>query len=179
MAEQGSPPPRSGRLPTASRRGQSRGTGRRTWDEQLDADEEYPPWAGPGVTPRRADQGTGQRRAQARPATGSHTASTVGDDAAGVAATWQDEDTDWPGGAAEPGPGSRSRRAAARSRRRSRITWVWGVAALVVALIVAGVLFLMGRHEAAPNSNAGFVTSFQRGEFKTVPGACTAVTSAT
>ena len=179
MAEQGSPPPRSGRLPTAGRRGQSRGTGRRTWDEQLDADEEYPPWAGPGVTPRRADQGTGQRRAQARPATGSHAASAVGDDAAGEAATWQDEDTDGTGGAAEPGPGSRSRRAAARSRRRSRITWVWGVAALVVVLIVAGVLFLMGRHEEAPDSNAGFVTTFQRGEFKTVPGACTAVTSAT
>ena len=121
------------------------------------------------MTPRRADQGTGQRRAQARPATGSHAAP----------AAWQDADTDRPGWAAEPGPGSRSRKAAARSRRRSRITWVWGVAALVVALIVAGVLFLMGRHEEAPDSNAGFVTTFQRGEFKTVPGACTAVTSAT
>jgi len=100
----------------------------------------------------------------------------VGDDAAGEAATWQDEGT---GRAAEPGPGSRSRKAAARSRRRSRITWVWGVAALVVVLIVAGVLFLMGRHEAAPDSNAGFVSTFQRGEFKTVPSACTAVSSAT
>ena len=174
MAEQGSPPPRSGRLPTAGRRGQSRGTGRR-WDEQLDGDEEYPPWAGPSVTPRRADQ----RRAQGRPATGTHAAPAVGDDAAGEAATWQDEGTDRPGWAAETGPGLRSRRAAARSRRRSRITWVWGVAALVVVLIVAGVLFLMGRHEAAPDSNAGFVTTFQRGEFKTVPSACTAVTSAT
>jgi hypothetical protein len=179
VAEQGSPPPRSGRLPTAGRRGESRGPGRRSWDEQLDADEEYPPWAGPGVTPRRADQGTGQRRAQARPAAGSHTAPAVGDDAAGEAATWQDGDTDRPGWAAAPGPGSRRRTAAARSRRRSRITWVWGVAALVVVLIVAGVLFLMGRHEAAPDSTAGFVTTFQRGEFKTVPSACTAVTSAT
>jgi hypothetical protein len=179
VAEQGSPPPRSGRLPTAGRRGQPRGTGRRSWDEQLDADEEYPPWAGPGVTPRRADRGTAQRRAQARPATGSHAAPAVGDDAAGEAATWQDEDTDRPGWAAEPGPGSRSLNAAARSRRRSRITWVWGVAALVVVLIVAGVLFLMGRHEAAPHANAGFVTTFQPGEFKTVPSACTAVTSAT
>jgi len=179
VADQGSRPPRSGRLPTAGRRGQPRDTRRRSWDEQLDADEEYPPWAGPGVTPRRADQGTGQRRAQARPATGSRAAPAVGDDAAGEAATWQGEDTDRPGRAVEPGPGSRSRRAATRSRRRSRITWVWGVAALVVVLILVGVLFLMGRHEAAPNSNAGFVTSFQRGEFKTVPNACTAVTSAT
>jgi hypothetical protein len=179
VAEQGSPRPRSGRLPTTGRRGESRGTGRRSWDEQLDADEEYPPWAGPGVTPRWADQGTGQRRAQARPAPGSHAAPPVGDDADGEAATWQHEGTDRPGRAAEPGPGSRSRKAAARSRRRSRITWVWGVAALVVVLIVAGVLFVMGQHEAAPDSNAGFVTTFQRGEFKTVPSACTAVTSAT
>jgi hypothetical protein len=179
VAEQGSPPPRSGRPPTASRRGDSRGTGRRSWDEQFDADEEYPPWAGPAVTPRRADQGTGRRRAQARPAAGSNAAPAVGDDAAGEAATWPAEDADRPGWAAEPGPGSRSRKAAARSRRRSRITWVWGVAALVVVLIVAGVLFLMGRHQAAPDSNAGFVTTFQRGEFKTVPNACTAVTSAT
>jgi hypothetical protein len=48
-----------------------------------------------------------------------------------------------------------------------------------VVLIVASVLFLMGRHEAAPNPDAGFVSTFQRGEFKTVPSACTAVTSAT
>jgi hypothetical protein len=53
------------------------------------------------------------------------------------------------------------------------------VAALVVVFIMAGVLFLMGQREAGPVSSAGFVTTFQRGEFKTVPGACTAVTSAT
>jgi hypothetical protein len=179
VAEQGSPPPRSGRLPAPGRRAETRGTGRRSWDEQYDTDEEHAPWAGPGVTPRWADQGTGRRRAQPRPATGSHAAPAVADDADGEAATWQDQGTERPGWAAEPGPGSRSRKAAARSRRRSRITWVWGVAALVVVLIVAGVLFLMGRHETASNSNAGFVSTFQHGEFKTVPSACTAVTSAT
>jgi len=131
------------------------------------------------VNPRWADQGARQRTAQGRPGTGSHAGPAVGGDARGQAATWQDEDTGRPGWDAEPGPGSRSRKAAARSRRRSRITWVWGVAALVVVVIVAGVLFLMGRHEAAPTSDAGFVTTFQPGEFKTVPGACTAVTSAT
>jgi hypothetical protein len=178
VAEQGSPPPRSGRLPAAGRRGDSRDTGRRYWDEQPDADEEYPPWAGPGVNPRWADQGARQRRAQAQPGT-SHAGPAVGGDAHGQAATRQDEDTDRPGWVAEPGPGSRSRKAAARSRRRSRITWVWGVAALVVVLIAAGVLFLMGRQEAAPNPDAGFVTTFQPGEFKTVPSACRAVTSAT
>jgi hypothetical protein len=179
VAEQGSPPPRSGRLPAAGRRGEPRAAGRRYWDEPADTDEETPPWAGPGVTPQWADQGARQRRAQARPDTGSGAGPAVGGDADGQAATWQDEDTDRPGWAAEPGPGSRSRKAAARSRRRSRITWVWGAAALAVVLIVAGVLFLTGRHEAAPVSNGGFVTTFQPGEFKTVPSACTAVTSAT
>jgi hypothetical protein len=176
VAEQGSPPPRSGRLPTAGRRGEPRGPGRRQWDEPAGTDEEYPPWAGPGVTPRWADQEARQRRAHARPEAGSH-AGPAADDAPGQAATWQDQDTGRPGWAAEPGPGSRTRKAAARSRRRSRITWVWGVAALAVVVIVAGVLFLMGRHQAAPVSSDGFVTTFQRGEFKTVPNACTAVTS--
>jgi len=131
------------------------------------------------VAPQWADQGARQRRAQARPGTGSHAAPAVDGDAGDQAAAWEDEGTDRPGWAAEPGSGRRSRKAAARSRRRSRITWVWGVAALVVVLIMAGVLFVMGQHEAAPVSGAGFVTTFQRGEFKTVPGACAAVTSAT
>ena len=179
MAEQGSQPPRSGRQPTAGPRGGSRDTGRRYWDEPVDADEEYPPWAGPGVAPQWADQGARQRRGQARPGTASYAAPAVGGDAGDQAAAWEDEGTDRPGWAVEPGSGWRGRKAAARSRRRSRITWVWGVAALVVVLIMAGVLFLMGQHEAAPVSSGGFVTTFQRGEFKTVPGACTAVTSAT
>jgi hypothetical protein len=53
------------------------------------------------------------------------------------------------------------------------------VAALVVVLIVAGVVLLMGRNEPAPASGDGFVTTFQHGELRTVPGACTAVTSTT
>jgi hypothetical protein len=179
VAEQGSPPPRSGRLPTAGHRGDSRVTGRRSWDEQVDADdEEYPPWAGPGVTPRWADHESRQRPAQDRPSGESYGGHRAAGDSPAPAGT------DWDDGADSPGdepvaPGSRSRKAAARSRRRSRITWVWGVAALVVVVIVAGVLLLMGRHEAAPNPGAGFVTTFQRGEFKTVPSACTAVSSAT
>jgi hypothetical protein len=76
-------------------------------------------------------------------------------------------------------PGSRSRKAAARSRRRSRIVWVWGGAAVAVALIVAGVLVMLGGGQPAHNSGAGFVTTFQPGELKSVPAACTAVTSAT
>jgi hypothetical protein len=175
VADQGPPPPRSGRLPTAGRQGDSRGTGRRYWDEPEGGDEEHPPWAGPGVTPRRAGQEARPRRAHARPeAQGGH---AVREEAARAPAAWQDDARDQPGGA--PGRGSRSRKAAARSRRRSRITWVWGVAALVVVVIVAGVLFLMGRSHPAPAPSDGFVSTFQHGEFKAVPNTCTAVTSQT
>ena len=177
MAEQGSPPPRSGRLPTAGRRGDPRATGRRYWDEPAGTDEESPPWSGPGVTPRWADHDARQRRAPARQGAGSQGAGSQGgrahSDARPVA--WEDDEpgrTDWE-------PGSRSRKAAARSRRRSRITWVWVGAAVAVVLIVAGVVVKLRVHQAAPVSHDGFVTTFQHGEFKTVPNSCTAVTSAT
>ena len=182
MAEQGSPPPQSGRLPAAglgdsrpTRRGDSRATGRRYWDEPPGADQEYPPWAGPGVSPRWADQDARQRRAPARQVAGSRGGPAVRSDPRAAASAWQDDEpgqTGWE-------PGSRSRKAAARSRRRSRITWVWVGAAVAVALIVAALVVKLSGHQAAPVSNNGFVTTFQRGEFKTVPSACTAVTSTT
>ena len=177
MAEQGSPPPRSGRLPPAGRRGESRVTGRRSWDEQFDADEEYPPWAGPGVTPRWADHETRQRRAQGRPG-GSYGGHRAVEDHPPPAGTGWDDGDEFPDHE-HVAPGSRSRKAAARSRRRSRIVWIWGGAAVAVALIVTGVLVMLGGGQPAPEPGAGFVTTFQRGEFKTVPGACKAVTSAT
>ncbi len=174
MADQGSQPPRSGRLPTAGRRGDSRGMGRRYWDEPDGNDEENPPWAGPGVLPRQAGQEARQPGGHARRDTAGRGGHAAREDARAPAATWQDDDD-----RARPGRGSRRRKAAARSRRRSRITWVWGVAALVVVLIVAAVLFLMGRNQPAPAPSDGFVTTFQHGEFKTVPNACTAVASQT
>ena len=172
MAEQGSPPPRSGRLPTAGRRGDPGATGRRYWDEPAGNDEENPPWAGPGVTPRWADQDAGQRRANARQDAGSPARGDVRP-AAGI------QRDDEPGAHLDWEPGSRSRKAAARSRRRSRITWVWAGAAVAVVLIVAAVVVKLNAHQAAPVSHDDFVTTFQRGEFKTVPNSCTAVTSAT
>jgi hypothetical protein len=125
------------------------------------------------VTPRRAGQDAGQHRAQA----GQDTAGHGGHAPRAKAPTspvgaWQDDEPAWE-------PGSRSRKAAARSRRRSRITWVWAGAAVAVVLIVAAVVVKLSGHQAAPVSNDGFVTTFQRGEFKTVPNSCTAVTSAT
>jgi hypothetical protein len=172
VAEQGSPPPRSGRLPTAGRRGDPRTADRRYWDEPAGTDEENPPWAGPGVTPRWADQDARQRRMPARQAAGGYARG----DARTAAGTRQDDE---PGAHLDWEPGSRSRKAAARSRRRSRITWVWIGAAVAVVLIVAAVVVRLNAHQAAPVSHDGFVTTFQRGEFKTVPNSCTAVTSAT
>jgi hypothetical protein len=178
VAEQGSPPPRSGRLPTAGHRGDSRVTSRRSWDEQRDADEEYPPWAGPGVAPRWAGHDSRRRRAQDAPSGGSHGGHRAVEDRPGAPGAGWDDGDDAPG-RGPVAPGSRSRKAAARSRRRSRILWVWGGAAVAVALIVTGVLVMLGGGQTAPRSGAGFVSTFQRGEFKTVPSACTAVTSAT
>jgi len=172
VAEQGSPPPRSGRLPTAGRRGHSAATGRRYWDEPAGTDDESPPWAGPGVTPRRADQGARQRRAPAPQGAGSSQGGHARGDARAAAGTWRDDEPGHP----DREPGSRSRKAAARSRRRSRVTWVWVGAAVAVVLIVAAVVVKLSGHHAAPVSHDGFVTTFQRGEFKTVPNSCTAVT---
>jgi hypothetical protein len=123
------------------------------------------------VTPHWAQHDARQRRAPARQGTGRQ--GTRGD-ADAAASGWEDEPdrTDWE-------PGSRSRKAAARSRRRSRITWVWAGAAVAVVLIVVAVVVKLHAHRPAPVSNDGFVTTFQRGEFKTVPNSCTAVTSAT
>jgi hypothetical protein len=126
------------------------------------------------VTPRWADHDARQRRAPARQDAGSQGGHARGD-AAPAASTWADDEpgrTDWE-------PGSRSRKAAARSRRRSRITWVWAGAVVAVVLIVAAVVVKLTGHQAAPVSHDGFVTTFQHGEFKTVPNSCTAVTSAT
>jgi hypothetical protein len=126
------------------------------------------------VTPRRADQDGRRRRVPAQQGAGSQDGPARGG-ARAAAGTWQDDEpsrTDWE-------PGSRSRKAAARSRRRSRVTWVWAGAAVAVVLIVAAVVVRLSGNQAAPVSHNGFVTTFQRGEFKTVPNSCTAVTSAT
>jgi hypothetical protein len=57
--------------------------------------------------------------------------------------------------------------------------WVWGGAAVAVAVIVAGLLFALGSSPASKGSTGGLVTTFQPGEFQTVPSACASVTTAT
>jgi hypothetical protein len=131
VAQQGSPPPRPGRLPAASRQGESRASSTNSWDDPDGGDREYPPWAGLAPSPRRADH-------------------------------------------ERPG-----HRAAGRSRRRARVIWVWGGAAIAVAVIVAALLFVIGGNPAGNVSPDGLVTTFQPGEFRTVPSACASVTPAT
>jgi len=165
VAQQGPPPARSGRPPTARGRGDGRAAGRNPWDVPAGT-EEYPPWAGPAVGPRWADQETRQRRRHGL------------DDPPGPRGDREDrsEEED---GARNAAPGFRSRLAAARSRRRSRIVWVWGGAAVAIAGIVAWLLFALGGSPASTTSAGGLVTTFQPGEFRTVPSACGSVTSGT
>jgi len=164
VVQQGPPPPRPGRVPP--------GRPHRDWsDGDYPDDEEYPPWAVPGTVPRRADHDERERR---RPRDRS-------DDTVRAAGTEQQgrrraPDTDAPSG----GRGRSARgRAAASARRGRRTAYIWGGAFVAVLLIVAGVGYLYlqrPRPQPAPDS---LVTTFQPGEFKTVPNACTAVTAAT
>lgn len=176
MAQQGSPPPRPGRTPTASRRGESGATRPGSWDVPHGTGEESPPWAGPGVGPRWAGHTERQR--------GKHGRDEPSQD--GDAAAWPGDGPDgtgeWAVPPRDPGarrPGSRSRKAAARSRRRSRMTWVWGGAVIAVAVIVVALLFTLGGSRAKQPSSDGLVTTFLPGEFRTVPTVCTSVTPAT
>jgi hypothetical protein len=60
------------------------------------------------------------------------------------------------------------------------VVWVWAGAAAIVALIVAVlVAALGGGQRPAARHAAGFVTTFQPGESRSVPSACTAVNAAT
>jgi len=86
-----------------------------------------------------------------------------------------------PEGDAPPGGRGRSGRGrpAAGARRGRRTAYIWGGAFVAVLLIVAvvGYEYLhRPRPQPAPDS---LVTTFQPGEAKTVPNACSAVTAAT
>ncbi|HUZ36644.1 MAG TPA: hypothetical protein VMV17_09960 [Streptosporangiaceae bacterium] len=162
MAQQGPPPPRSGRPPAS-------GQPRRGWsDDHRDDDEEFPPWAGPGVVPRWADhEDRERRRLRDQPARSG-------------AATRQADRGGPPAAPAEPpAPGPRSRRAASRARRARQSKYIWGGALILVLVIVAGIGYQF-LHQSHPKPvTDGLVTTFLAGEFKTVPDACSAVTPAT
>jgi hypothetical protein len=165
VVQQGPPPPPSGRVPP--------GRMRRDWsdDDYSDDGEEYPPWAVPGTMPRWADhEERERRRLRDRPG---ETAREAGPEHQARRRA--------PGGDAPPGGRGRSGRGrpAAGARRGRRTAYIWGGAFVAVLLIVAvvGYEYLhRPRSQPAPDS---LVTTFQPGEAKTVPNACSAVTAAT
>jgi hypothetical protein len=152
VAQQGPPPPRSGRLSTPR-------TNARWGDADYpDDDEELPPWAGLAVDPRWAD---GRERSRRPPA-------ARPDDAPGA-----------PEEPAGPAVRPRGRQAAARARRTRRLAQRWATVLVVAAVIGGGIwLLVRGNSKSAALPNA-IVTNFLPGEFQTVPNACTAVSPAT
>jgi hypothetical protein len=196
VAQQGSPPHRFGRSSASTRR-EARSPGGYSWDDAgPETDEEYPPWAGPGITPRWADQEERDRRRRGRPGQaprhqdvgqpdGSELDSGYGQHEAGQwdgttpAASPESAPAPGRGGGHRPRPGFRSRLAEARARRNRLMLFIWGGAAVVVAVIAVVVVMHLGGHPAPKPVSDGLVTTFQHGEMKTVPKACAAVNTAT
>jgi hypothetical protein len=179
---QGYPPRRSARrgypddpgsAPRPSRRGREERPGRPRLDSFDDGPEEdLSPWAGPGIYP--AGPGRRERRPPA--------------ERAGPPGT---EEAEWAGppgterAAAGPrAPGAernQGRRAATRARKsRRRVLAAGGLGAVVVLVVVLGLTGnLPWQGHPAPSASDGLVTTFQRGEFQSVPNACQAVSAAT
>lgn len=172
MAQQGSPPRGSSRPPGhrshrdkgARREGRGEPRERAPW-QQPDAfgpadEADMPPWAGLSLYQARAD-GPEPRSAEADldgdAGPGSHGHSRPG--RFGLAP------------ARRPG-----RAARARLRRSRRRVYRWSATAIVACIVAAVAAVLATQHGAAPQL---YVTTLQRGEFKSVPNSCTAVSAQT
>jgi hypothetical protein len=182
---QGVPPRRSTRMPAGSRRGPSDEQRRHARPERPNppptapsrypdafddqGDEDLPPWAGPGIYP------TGPGGKQRRP--------LRADEYEGRADPGPEEGSGRPYGdpAGDLPRSRRSRRAAAVRARKSRRRLI--VAGAVVVVGALAVLAIFGKlpfqGTSAPPQNSGLVTTFQPGEFRSVPNACDAVGAAT
>ena len=164
MTEQGYPP-RQPQYPGRQGRSRPSQPPRRTgwqvldaFDDSADHDSDLPPWAVPGgIEPVRA--------ARRSPRAGDHDPLAQSAEY-GEAAQYPITDQPRP---ARPGRKvGRSRAAAARRRRSKRRLVTWGGTAIVIVLLVGAGLWLT--RSPAPKSQ--FVTTFQKGEFRTVPDAC-------
>jgi hypothetical protein len=134
-----------------------------------ETDSDLPPWAGPNVYPARPT-GTLRRPPTSRPS---------GDDYQGPAG----DDRDFDGDAAQTtSPADeglrhgrrRGRAAATRLRKSRRRVYRWCGTAIVLCIAAAGVTAIVTHHHPKP---ALYVTSLQHGEFKSVPSACTSVST--
>ena len=161
---QGYPPRRSAGMPAGRRRGQQDEPGRRGRGERPRADvfddgfenaeDELPPWAGLGIHP------TGPGGRPIRP-------------------PQVPADPDRDPTPREPGRARLGRRAATRARKGRRkvlAVCVAGVVVLAVLALWATNTWPFASSRPAP-VNSGLVTTFQKGEFRTVPNACGAISS--
>jgi hypothetical protein len=185
---QGYPPRRSARMPAGGRRGRQDEPGRRgrpdrpragSFDDDAfdDSEENVPPWAGLDIHPT----GPGGRPIRP-PRAPDRRGSDRGDGRAGADAedpAWEPgDDEDW----AAPGPrGPRAglgRRAATRARKsRNRLITVCGLAAVVLAVLGLWATNTWPFQTSAPPApaNSGLITTYQRGELRTIPNACSAI----
>lgn len=184
MAQQGSPPRRSSRQlepgyagrhdrsPRLDRPGRGERPDSRGWQEAdpfaPGADAELPPWAGPDdYQPRSA--GVPRRGAPSRPDDEQYD-----DDPGG----YRQADSDLGELPSAAGPRRASRRrgraAATRLRKSRRRVYRWCGVAIALCVIAAVITALVTHHTPKP---ALYVTSLQPGEFKSVPDACTSVST--
>jgi hypothetical protein len=123
--------------------------------QDQDLDEDLPPWAGLSVSPRRPPRDGRDRHAEQLP--------PDGDD----------------GDLAEPRIGLPTRRAiVTRARKARRRIYTWAGVAIAVAVIAAGAWHVFGPKPAAVR-HSNFVTTYQPGEFRSVPNACGVISAAT
>lgn len=157
MAQQGPPPRRSARLP-ASGWPEEPAPRRRAVDygaQDQDLDEDLPPWAGLSVSPRRPPRDGRDRYAGQFP---------------------PDDDDAYPAGPRARLP---TRRAiVTRARKARRRIYTWAGVAIAVVVIAAGAWLLFGP-KAAAQRHSNFVTTYQPGEFRSVPNACGVISAAT
>lgn len=201
MTEQGSPPRRSARQPDLGKRGydrepvadRPRGDRPRPerlrrpdrherppgWDQRAgfepDTDTDLPPWAGPSVQVARPG-GTRLRSPAPRPEEyeRDHADPWEGDEPP----EWPEEEPRPAEVAAPPQAGRRAgrRAAAARLRKSRRRVLRWTGVAIVVCVIAAGVAAIVTHKNTV---KLPYVTSLQKGEFKSVPNTCTVLPAAT
>jgi len=146
------------------------------WDQygpaDSDTDTDLPPWAGPAVYAARPG---GTRLRPPSPAGDygdpDHADPWEGDERP----AWPEEEARSASREKEERPGGRRagrRAAAARLRKSRRRVLRWSGAAIAACVIAGLVIVLTTRH---PAGKLPYVTSLQKGEFKSVPDACTAV----
>jgi hypothetical protein len=155
-----------------------RPAGRDQFSTFSDTDADLPPWAGPAVQPTRPARPAGTRLRAHAPAQEYERTEYADPWEGDEPPVWPEEDIRPP--EPEPPPPSRRRRAgrraaAARLRKSRRRVVVWGTVAIVACVAAAGIAMIV-LHKSTPK--LPYVTSLLKGEFKSVPDACTAVSPA-